>query len=79
MNNAVCLLIRYGERTTMKYVLEETGATKFRVPLPLGRKAASFRACVDGQMGEVIKCYREWKLSGDTQWIKESAAEPISK
>ncbi len=59
---------------TIKYALEETGATKFRVPLPLGRKTASFRACVDGQMGEVIKCYREWKLSGDTQWIKEKSA-----
>ncbi len=56
---------------TMKYALTESGATKFRVPLPLGRELGEFRSCVDGQMGEVIKCYREWKLSGDTQWLKD--------
>ena len=54
---------------TVKYALMPSGATKFRVPLPLGRDLGAFRACVDGQMGEVIKCYREWKLSGDTPWL----------
>ena len=56
---------------TIKYALTESGSTEFRVPLPLGRELSGFRACVDGQMGEVIKCYREWKLSGDSRWLKE--------
>lgn len=58
---------------TIKYALLPSGSTHFRVPLPLGRDLGNFRACVDGQMGEVIKCYREWKFSGDTQWLKRNA------
>ncbi len=59
---------------TIKHALLESGASCFRVPLPLGRELPEFfRACVDGQMGEVIKAYREWKLSGDTEWLKANA------
>ena len=58
---------------TVKYCLTESGGTKFRMPLPVGRELGSFRACVDGQMGEVIKCYREWKISGDNDWLKKHA------
>lgn len=60
---------------TIKYALTETGATKFRVPLPVGRELGFFRSCVDGHMGEIIKCYREWKLSGDTKWLLEIAPD----
>ena len=58
---------------TIKYALLPSGGSCFRVPLPLGRELGTFRSCVDGQMGEVIKAYREWKLSGDTEWLKENA------
>lgn len=58
---------------TLKYALEESGETRFRIPLPLGRKPGQFRSCVDGQMGEVIKCYREWKISGDDAWLRRHA------
>lgn len=54
----------------LKYNLEDTGELQFRVMLPLGSKKSEFRACVDGQMGTVMKCYREWKISGDTQWLR---------
>ena len=56
---------------TMKYALMDSGATGFRVNLPLKRSMDTVRSCLDGQMGEVIKCYREWKLSGDNEWLKE--------
>ena len=55
---------------TIKYALQESGATSFRVNLPPRREMSTERACVDGQMGEVIKCYREWKISGDNEWLK---------
>ncbi|MBE6589469.1 MAG: hypothetical protein E7643_04755 [Ruminococcaceae bacterium] len=58
---------------TLKYSLGADGKSSFRIMLPLGRKPWSFRACVDGQMGEVIKCYREWKISGDTEWLRANA------
>lgn len=57
----------------LKYALQEDGATSFRVNLPLKREMSTVRACVDGQMGEVIKCYREWKFSGDDEWLKNNA------
>lgn len=63
---------------TMKYAANRHGGTAFRVRLPLGREPRWGRACVDGQMGEVIKCYREWKISGDNSWL-EKYAESIFK
>lgn len=63
---------------TMKYGLYPDGSTSFRLSLPIGRERDKGRACVDGQMGEVIKCYREWKISGDDEWLK-SHAEKIFK
>ncbi len=63
---------------TLKYALQETGATSFRINLPPKREMSTGRACVDGQMGEVIKCYREWKNSGDSEWL-ETHAEDIFK
>ena len=46
------------------------GGMAFRLQLPLGSGRSAFRPCVDGQMGGVIKTYREWKLSGDDEWLR---------
>ena len=54
-----------------KYNLDDDGRMPFRLQLPLGREKSDFRACVDGQMGGVIKSYREWKLCGDDEWLKK--------
>ena len=59
--------------TTLTYALLESGATTFRVDLPRRPATAVWRSCVDGQMGEVIKCYREWKFSGDDAWLRTHA------
>lgn len=53
-----------------RYNLEPSGRMQFRMVLPLGRQPYDRRACVDGQMGGVIKTYREWKISGDTEWLR---------
>ncbi len=58
---------------TVKYALQENGTSRFRVDLPLEKDESFTRACVDGQMGEVIKWYREWKLSGDSEWLRENS------
>ena len=55
------------------YAMDEHGGTAFRVSLPLGALSTTPHACVDGQMGEVIKCYREWKLSGDASFLQRVA------
>jgi uncharacterized protein (DUF608 family) len=53
-----------------QYNLREDGGMPFRLQLPLGSGRSSFRPCVDGQMGGVIKTYREWKILGDTEWLR---------
>lgn len=57
----------------LRYGLQENGASNFRLILPPEKDPLLFRSCVDGQMGEVIKCYREWKISGKDDWLKEHA------
>lgn len=54
-----------------QYSMREDGRMGFRLQLPLGTPPENFRACVDGQMGAVIKTYREWKISGDDNWMKK--------
>jgi uncharacterized protein (DUF608 family) len=53
-----------------QYNLREDGGVPFRLQLPLGSGRSGFRPCVDGQMGGIIKVYREWKISGDTLWLR---------
>ncbi len=71
---ALCFLFPDLERSIreneFKYTTDENGRTDFRTSLPRGRKWITTRSCVDGQMGMVIKTYREWKISGDTEWLK---------
>jgi len=47
------------------------GGMSFRLQLPLGSNRSDMRPCVDGQFGGVVKTYREWKISGDTSWLKK--------
>lgn len=54
-----------------KYNLRAAGDMAFRLQLPLGREQWKFRACVDGQMGGIIKMYREWQICGDTEWLRQ--------
>lgn len=71
---ALCFLFPQLERSIrdleFKYSTLESGQMIFRLKLPLGRDCGDFRACLDGQMGSVIKCYREWKISGDDDWLQ---------
>ena len=52
-----------------KYNLNAAGGLSFRLSLPLGTNYTTERPCADGQFGNVLKLYRDWKLSGDTQWL----------
>lgn len=73
---ALCFLFPRLERSIrnleFKYNMADDGKMQFRLRLPLGRKRADSRACLDGQMGAVIKSYREWKLSGDNKWLADN-------
>lgn len=71
----LCFLFPELERsireTEFRFDTDEAGRMSFRTKLPLGRGRGDFRACLDGQMASVFKTYREWKISGDSLWLKK--------
>ena len=48
---------------------DTNGLMGFRSYLPDGKQIWQM-AAADGQMGCLIKLYREWRLSGDTDWLR---------
>ncbi len=70
---ALCFLFPDLERSIrdneFTYCTEENGRTHFRIRLPRNG-FNDFRACLDGQMGCVIKTLREWRISGDSDWLR---------
>jgi uncharacterized protein (DUF608 family) len=47
------------------------GHQTFRSALPIRPIAADFYAASDGQLGGIMKVYRDWRISGDSQWMKK--------
>ena len=56
--------------TEFKYATDDRGFMSFRVTFPIDGLQAWPIAAADGQMGCIVKLYREWALSGDTQWLR---------
>ncbi|MBR5661071.1 MAG: hypothetical protein IKW99_05925 [Bacteroidales bacterium] len=54
-----------------RYAMNPDGAMDFRVNLPLGSRPDPNQIAADGQMGCIMKLYREWQLSGDMAFLKE--------
>jgi len=73
---ALCFLFPELERslrnTEFQYDTDENGRMYFRTALPLGRGYVVQPPCVDGQMATIIKIYRDWKLTGNNDWLKEN-------
>ncbi|MBQ4081919.1 MAG: hypothetical protein IJC55_01305 [Clostridia bacterium] len=73
---ALCFLFPELERsirdTEFQYDTDAHGKMKFRTALPLGKDYIIWPPCVDGQMATVIKIYRDWKLTGNTDWLREN-------
>ncbi len=47
------------------------GHQNFRSALPIRVTDHNFHAAADGQLGGIMKMHREWRISGDTKWMKE--------
>ena len=63
----------------LNYATNEIGAMAFRTALPLDKAALPTNqanpargTAADGQMGCVMKVYREWQLSGDNNFLREN-------
>jgi uncharacterized protein (DUF608 family) len=60
-----------GLRETEFYVSQdERGHQRFRTSLPIRPTRHDFHAASDGQLGCIMKAYREWRISGDTPWLE---------
>lgn len=53
------------------YATRADGGMSFRVDLPLEHAASWSLAAADGQMGCIMKLYRDWQLSGDTDKLRQ--------
>ena len=59
--------LRDGE---FRFSQDKTGHQNFRSGLPLRDYLHEFHAAADGQLGGIMKVWRDWRISGDTQWLK---------
>lgn len=51
--------------------MDETGHIAFRSALPDGPAPHTDHAAADGQLGGILKLYRDWHICGDTEWLRE--------
>jgi uncharacterized protein (DUF608 family) len=47
------------------------GHQTFRANMPIRQVKHEFHAAADGQLGGIMKVYREWRISGDNEWLKK--------
>jgi len=48
----------------------EAGHQQFRSALPIRPLEHDFHAAADGQLGGIMKVFRDWRISGDTEWLR---------
>lgn len=50
---------------------DQRGHQNFRATLPIGTtEKHEHHAAADGQLGGIIKVYRDWRIAGDTEWLR---------
>ena len=47
------------------------GHQNFRANMPISPVKHDFHAAADGQLGGIMKVYREWRIIGDVNWLKK--------
>ncbi len=57
---------------------DERGHQMFRASLPIRETVHTHLAAADGQLGGIIKAYREWRISGDTQCLWPKIKDSIN-
>ncbi len=50
---------------------DDRGHQNFRASLPIGAVGHDFHAAADGQLGCVMKVFRDWRISADNSWLKK--------
>ena len=49
----------------------KAGHQTFRSNLPIRPVVHDFHSAADGQLGGIMKAYREWRIFGNTEWLKK--------
>jgi len=49
---------------------DEMGHQNFRSSLPIRQTDHAFHAAADGQLGGIMKVYRDWRICGDDKWLE---------
>jgi len=49
---------------------DEHGHQMFRSALPIRPQVHDDLPAADGQLGGIMKMYRDWRISGDTEWLR---------
>jgi len=49
----------------------EEGHQTFRANIPISPVKHDFHAAADGQLGGIMKVYRDWRISGDDAWLAD--------
>ncbi|HLY17592.1 MAG TPA: GH116 family glycosyl-hydrolase [Bryobacteraceae bacterium] len=63
-------LARSLRKAAFGFSQDEQGGLRFRQMLPDGKDRFGY-AAADGQMGQIIKAYLDWRMSGDTAWLRD--------
>jgi hypothetical protein len=67
-------LERTMRETELGVMLDAEGRQIPRVPLPIARPAVPSERLdlltPDGQLGSIVRTFRDWRISGDTQWLR---------
>ncbi len=50
---------------------DDAGHQAFRSALPIRVLEHDFHAAADGQLGGIMKVFREWRIGGDTAWLRQ--------
>jgi len=64
-------LARSLRKASFGYSMDDAGAIHFRQLLPDGIERSGF-AAADGQMGQILHAYLDWRLSGDIAWLRDA-------
>ena len=54
------------------YATDDRGSMAFRASLPLSKASESKSTAADGQMGCIMKFYRDWQLCGDPAFLQKN-------
>lgn len=63
-------LERSARETEFFYSQQEDGFQVFRSLLPRGQSRRDWLPAADGQLGAIVRVYREWRISGDEAWLR---------